>query len=195
MNTVQDILVFIVDSIGSLFLLFVILRFFLQLARADFYNPFSQAIVKITNPLLTPLRRAIPGVFGIDLASVVLALATQVLISEIICLILFQTWYNPLQLLIWGALGILNITCYIAFACIIVMVISSFVAPHSHHPLLLLVHQLMAPVIDPVRKIIPAVGGLDFSVMFIGMGMVILQKVIYAAAVASRLLPDLVIGF
>ncbi|WP_096085640.1 YggT family protein [Agaribacterium haliotis] len=195
MSTTQDILTFIVGSLGSLFLLFVILRFFLQLARADFYNPFSQAIVKITNPLLIPLRRIIPGIFGVDLAAVVLALLVQLFISELLCLILFQSWYSPLQLLLWGTLGILNIVCYIVFACIIVMVISSFVAPHSRHPLLLLVHQLMAPIVDPVRKIIPALGGLDFSVMFIGMGMVILQKLVYATAVSVRLIPNLVVGF
>jgi len=195
MNTFQDILIFIIDTIGSLFLVLVIMRFLLQLARADFYNPYSQAINKITSPVLIPLRRIIPGLFGVDMACVVLALAIQVLVGELIIFIIAQTYFNPLSLLIWGALGILNITIYIGFVLILVLVVSSFVAPYSQHPILTLVRQLTDPVLTPIRNIIPAVGGLDFSVFFLGMGLVIIQKLLYAAAVSAGLNPVLVIGY
>lgn len=195
MGTLADILIYIIDTLGTLFLVFVLLRFFLQLARADFYNPFSQAIVKITNPVLTPLRRIIPGVFGIDIAAIILALLVQMIMGELIALILTQGFINPAPLFVWAILGTLNVVTYIGFVCILVMVISSFVAPHSSHPAILLVQQLMEPVIRPVRNIIPAVGGLDFSVMFVGMGLVITQKLLHAAALATQLLPQVVIGF
>jgi len=194
MNTVQDILFFIVDTIFSLFLVMVLLRFLLQSARADFYNPLSQAIVKITNPFLIPLRRIIPGVFGVDLASILLAIVTQFLFGEIVALILTGGFYNPVNLLIWGILALFNLVTYIGFGLILILVISSFVAPYSNHPILSLVRQLSEPVLAPVRKVIPPVGGLDFSVMAVGMMLVIFQKILGAVAYELRLAPQLVIG-
>lgn len=194
MNPLQDILIYITETLGLLFLILVILRFFLQLARADYYNQYSQAITKITNPLLIPIRRVIPGFFGVDLASVVLALLVQVIVGELIFFIAAQQFFNPLSLIIWGALGILKITTYIGFVLILILVVSSFVAPFSHNPALVLVRQLTDPMLRPIRNIIPSAGGLDFSVFFLGMGIVILQKVIDAVAVSIQLYPALVLG-
>lgn len=194
MNPLQDILIYITETLGLLFLILVILRFLLQLARADYYNQYSQAITKITNPLLIPIRRVIPGFFGIDLASVVLALLVQVIVGELIFFIAAQQFFNPLSLIIWGALGILKITTYIGFALILILVVSSFVAPFSHNPALVLVRQLTDPMLRPIRNVIPSAGGLDFSVFFLGMGIVILQKVIDAVAVSIQLYPALVLG-
>ena len=70
--------VYLIDTVFSLYMLLVMLRFLLQVVRADFYNPICQFIVKATNPPLRPLRRVIPGVGGIDLASVILLLVLQV---------------------------------------------------------------------------------------------------------------------
>lgn len=194
MNPLQDILIYITETLGLLFLILVILRFFLQLARADYYNQYSQAITKITNPLLIPIRRVIPGFFGVDLASVVLALLVQVVVGELIFFIAAQQFFNPLSLIIWGALGILKITTYIGFVLILILVVSSFVAPFSHNPALVLVRQLTDPMLRPIRNVIPSAGGLDFSVFFLGMGIVILQKVIDAVAVSIQLYPALVLG-
>lgn len=195
MNVFQEILIHVVETIGMVFLLFVILRFLLQLVRADFYNQFSQATVKITNPLLRPLRKVIPGLFGVDLASIVLAILVQLVVGEAVALIITQNFYNPANIIIWGILGTLNVTIYVFIACIIIMVISSFVAPYSHHPILVIVRQITEPLIAPVRKFIPPVGGLDFSVMFVGMGLFIVQKLLFAVAASVQLSPALVIGF
>lgn len=73
-NTFSNIGVFILATVGILFLFAVLLRFMLQVGRADFYNPISQGIVKVTNPFLRPLRKIVPGLFGIDMASLLLAL-------------------------------------------------------------------------------------------------------------------------
>lgn len=195
MSTFFEILAYIVETLGGLFLVFVILRFLLQLARADYYNPISQSVQKITNPLLIPIRRVIPGIFGIDFAAIILALAVQMTVGEIIYFLLTQQFINPVQLLIWAIIGTLNVVTYIGLGCILVLVITSFVAPHSRHPAIMLVHQLIDPVLIPIRKIIPAVGGLDFSVMFVGMGIFIVQKVLLAVAQTTGLLPPLIIGF
>ena len=168
----------------------------LQMARADFYNPFSQAVVKITNPTLIPLRKIVPGVFGVDIASIVLALLIQVLVGEIIAVIATgQLILNPLPLIIWGALGMMNMVTYIYLVCLLILVVSSFVAPYSSHPILILVRQMMDPILRPVQKIIPPMGGLDFSVFFVGMGIYIVQKIITAFAVSIGLIPAFVIGF
>lgn len=195
MDTLANIVVFIIESLGTLFLLFVILRFFLQLARADFYNPFSQAIVKVTNPILIPLRRVIPGIFGIDLASVCLAILVQFIIGEAIALVLTHTLFNPLTLLVFAILGTLKVATYILIGCILVMVVTSFVAPHSSHPAILLARQLVDPLTRPIQKFIPPAGGLDFSVFFVGMGIYIVQMVLDGIAASVGLLPILVIGF
>lgn len=195
MNPFIEIFVYILETLGTVFLLFVILRFLLQLARADFYNQFSQAIVKITNPALIPLRKIIPGVWGIDLASVVLALLVQLAVGEATAMIAFKTLLNPLSMLIWGALGILKLMTYITFVCLIVLVITSFVAPFSSHPALVLIRQLMEPLLRPVQRVIPPVGGLDFSVLFVFMGLHIVQRLLDAAAFSVKLFPAVVIGY
>ncbi|MFL0800229.1 MAG: YggT family protein [Agarilytica sp.] len=180
MNVFSDILTYITQTIGLLYIGAIILRFFLQVARADFYNPFSQAIVKITNPALIPMRRLIPGVFGIDLAAIVLALALQFLVGELNYFIITQTFFNPLTTLLLGVLGTLKMATYLIFIVIIIMVISSFVAPYSNNPIILLARQLLEPLMRPIHRIIPPMGGLDFSVLFIGMGNVIIQKILDA---------------
>ena len=195
MNTFIEILVYIIETLGGVFLLFVLLRLLLQLSRADFYNPFSQAVVKITNPLLIPLRKVIPSALGIDLSSIILALLVQLVVGELVCLVSIGKLYNPLDILLWSVLGTLMVVTYIAFVCIIVVVVSSFVAPYSTHPLILLCRQLLQPLLQPIQKLIPPMGGLDFSVFFVGMSIFIVQKILHGLAVGTGLIPAFVIGF
>lgn len=194
MSAVTEALIYIIQTLTSLFLLFVLLRFMLQLARADFYNPISQAIVKITNPVLLPLRKAIPGLFGVDVASLVLALVVQVIFGEVVALIAAGTFFNPGYLLIWGFLATLMFITYILIGGIIILVVSSFVAPYSSHPVLSLTRQLMQPLLAPIQRIIPPMGGLDFSVLFLGMGIYVLQIFLNGFASSLRVNPLLVLG-
>lgn len=200
MNVFSEIMVFVIETLGSLYLGAVILRLFLQLCRADFYNPISQAIVKVTNPLLIPLRRVVPGVFGIDIASIVLALALQVIFGELNYFVVFQELYNPASALLFALLGTLKIISYLIFAAIIILVISSFVAPYSTHPGIVLARQLLEPLMRPLQRMLPPMGGLDLSVLFIGMGNTIAQKLLDATAnsiglFSSSPLSFLVIGY
>ncbi len=171
---ITNILHLIVYSLMSLFLVIVILRFLLQLVRADFYNPVSQAIVKITMPLLKPLRKVIPGVRGIDMASVVLILLVQLVASMILCLIVGVTGLiaNPFLLVAWGFVGALTIISTILFWCMIISIIGSFIAPFSQHPLLVLANQIINPLAAPIRKVIPPLGGvIDISPIIILLGL------------------------
>ena len=106
MSQLSQALILIVQTLGSLYLLIVLLRFILQLVRADFYNPLSQFIVRATHPLLKPLRRVIPSIGGLDLSSLVLAIIVQILLMAAILMIAFGTIGNPLQLLVWAVIGV-----------------------------------------------------------------------------------------
>ncbi|WP_120994863.1 YggT family protein [Stutzerimonas urumqiensis] len=163
MNTAA---IYILQTLGSLYLLIVLLRFILQLVRADFYNPLSQFVVRATHPLLKPLRRIIPSVGGLDLASLVLAILVQIVLMALTLLLAFGTTGNPVQLLIWAIIGVTGLFLKIFFFALIISVILSWVAPHSHNPGAELVNQLCEPVLAPFRRLLPNLGGLDISPIF-----------------------------
>jgi YggT family protein len=198
MSPLQEIGILIIQTLGSIYLLIVMLRFLLQIARADFYNPMSQFAVKATNPALLPLRKIIPGVMGIDLASLVLALLLQYGVIQVSAFILGFGLINPLSVVIWGLVGTLALTVNIFFWSLIIMVIASWVAPQSGHPALLLVNQLVEPIMAPFRKIMPDMGGIDLSPIFAFLALNVVQvlvKYLAGAAGISDGVRYIVMGF
>jgi YggT family protein len=193
MTSLAQIGILVLQTLGGLYLLIVLLRFLLQVARADFYNPLSQFIAKATNPALLPLRRVIPGLFGLDLACLVLALAVQ-FVTVFLCLLMAGV-FNPLTALLWGALGIASMVTYIYFACMIAMIILSWVAPQTRHPVAMLAIQLVRPLCAPIQRLIPPMGGIDISPIFVFLFLQIARMLIGNAAVylnaASALVPGL----
>lgn len=195
---ITNILHLIVYSLMSLFLVIVILRFLLQLVRADFYNPVSQAIVKITMPLLKPLRKVIPGVRGIDMASVVLILLVQLVASMILCLIVGVTGLiaNPFLLVAWGFVGALTIISTIFFWCMIISIIGSFIAPFSQNPLLVLANQIINPLAAPIRKVIPPLGGvIDISPIIILLGLKVVDILLINLGMYLGVNPSVTLGY
>lgn len=168
-------LVLIITSIGSLYILAVLLRFLLQAARADFYNPVTQAIVKITSPLVVPLRRVIPGYRGLDFATLVLALILNCLCTGLALLVSGYTNVAIGTIVAWSFVGILAFTLNIYFWSLLVSVIASFIAPFNGHPVLLVIHQLLEPLYNRVRRILPPMGGLDFSPILMFLGIQVLE--------------------
>ena len=163
MGAANEILMYLVQTVFSLFLIAVILRFILQLVRADFYNPISQFLVKVTNPLLVPLRRIIPGVAGVDVAAVLLALVVQTIAIVLTYVLVGQPLPAIPNLVIWAALGLVALVVNIYFFALLAMIILSWVAPGSNNPALFLLHQITEPVMAPFRKMLPPMGGLDLS--------------------------------
>ena len=155
--------VYILQTIGSLYLLIVLLRFILQLVRADFYNPLSQFIVRATHPLLKPLRKVIPSVAGLDLASLVLAILLQLVLMALTLMLLGYGLENPLQLLVWSIIGVTALFLKVFFFALIISVILSWVAQGSHNPTAMLINQICEPLLSPIRRILPSMGGLDLS--------------------------------
>lgn len=153
----------LVNTIGSFVLLIILLRFLLQLVRADFYNPISQFIVKATNPILVPLRRIIPSVGSLDIASLLLLYAAEVLLIAAIFWVSGSSFIPWTSLFIWAPIAIFSLILNLYFWGLILVVIASWIAPNSYNPALILVNQLIEPMMRPVRRILPNMGGLDFS--------------------------------
>jgi len=175
----------IINSVGGLYLLAVLLRFLLQAVRADFYNPVTQVIVKATTVLLAPLRRIIPGWRGFDFASLVTAL-----------MILFAGFNLPAigTIVSWAFAGILSFLLNIYFYALVISIIASFIAPFSGNPALLIVQQILEPLYSRIRRILPPMGGLDLSPIFIFLAIEVLEVLLGSFAQGLRLRTDLVIG-
>ena len=175
MAALNDIFVYLVYVVFGLYLLAMLLRFLLQLARADFYNPISQALVKLTNPLVIPLRRIVPGYAGIDLSSLLLSIVLQMLMVALLVVLKTGASPPPLSLLLVGLLGVAGYLVQIYFFAILAMIILSWVAPGGNSPVLYLLHQLTEPVMAPFRKIIPPMGGLDLSPILVFVAINVIQ--------------------
>lgn len=155
--------VYVLQTLGSLYLLIVLLRFILQLVRADFYNPMSQFIVRATHPLLRPLRKIIPSVAGLDLASLVLAILVQLVLMALTLMLMGYGLVDPLQLLVWSIIGVTALFLKVFFFALIISVILSWVAQGSSNPAVELVNQICEPLLTPIRRLLPSMGGLDLS--------------------------------
>jgi YggT family protein len=171
-------LVFLIQVAFGLFLLAVLLRFLLQLFRADFYNPLSQLIVKVTSPVLRPLRRIIPAIGKIDTASLVLLWLLQALELALIALILGIP-ANPLGSLLWAIPELVALCINLFFIVLLIQVIMSWITPGgAYHPASGLLYTLTEPLLRPVRRILPPFSGLDFSPMVAMVGLVLLRMLL-----------------
>lgn len=189
MNSLNTAAIYLLQTLGSLYLLVVLLRFLLQLVRADFYNPVSQFIVRATKPLLMPLRRIIPGYGGLDFASLVLALVIQLVLMMLIIVLSGYALPNIILLVAWSAIAILALFAKIFFFALIISVILSWVAQGSYNPAVLLINQLCEPLLAPIRKILPALGGLDLSPIFAFIAIRLFDMLVIANLAAAAGMP------
>lgn len=164
MNT-SGALIYLVSTLTDLYVTAILLRLLLQWVRADFYNPLSQFLVKVTNPVLVPARRLIPSIGRLDTASVVVMLLLELLQLVVIGL-LSQTDFGFQFLLIFAVRKLLIALLLTYFVLIIARVIVSWIANQSRHPLIPLIYQLTEPVLRPINKLLPTMGGVDLSPLF-----------------------------
>lgn len=164
---------FLLNVIFGLYIFAVLLRFLLQLVRADFYNPIAQFLVTITNPPLKPLRRVIPGLYGIDLASVVLLLLLELIFQSLVATLLNQS-LMPATLLVKGVFDLLHTTLNIYLFGILIMVVLSWINPYPN-ALSQLLGRLTGPVLRPARQMLPPFSGIDLSPMLAMVVIVLVQ--------------------
>jgi len=159
-------LTFLVKTLIDLYVMVLLLRIWMQWTRCDFYNPFSQFIVKITQPVIKPMRRVIPSIGPMDTASLLLAFILATLKFPLEMLIqLGGISTDPIYLLV-GLLTLLKAAGQLVFWVIIIRSLMSWIS-QGRSPMDQVLYQLSEPMMAPIRRVIPAMGGIDFSAMVV----------------------------
>ncbi len=161
-----DALIFIFRSLLDLYIICFLLRLILQWVRADFQNPLSQFILRVTNPLTIPLRRVLPAMGSLDTATLLAILGLQVLATTVLVNFACVGGVDPLQLLGISILRIIQVSLRICLFAVLIYVILSWVSPGGYNPAVSLLAAIVEPVLAPLRRVIPAIGGLDLSPLF-----------------------------
>ena len=170
-------LIFLIKTIFGLYIALVVIRFMLQWARADFYNPVSQFVVKLTSPVLRPLRKVIPGYRGLDTASIVLAWLLKAVELAILSLLL-GLGRNPLAALAWAIPALVGLIISIFLFAVLIRVILSWVNPDPYNPAVDLLTRLTDPIMRPAQRLIPPISGIDLSPMVVMIGLVLLEMLL-----------------
>jgi len=178
--------IYLIQTFFGLYLILVMLRFLMQVARADYYNPICQAIVKITNPPIIPLKGILPTVRGVDFATFAVGLIVQLIIVMLVMMLWGYPFFSPVYIA-WTLLGIFGLIFDIYFFALIIMVIASWIAPFSTHPALILVRQITEPICAPARALLPPMGGIDFSIILVFVAITIIDNILVVRPLAQML--------
>ncbi|WP_299081028.1 YggT family protein [uncultured Paraglaciecola sp.] len=173
MNSVQ----FLIDFVFNIYLMVVLLRLWLQFARADFYNPFSQFIVKATQPIVAPMRRVIPSLGRLDTATLILALLVAGLKIVVLSLVLGHNNIDILSIAILSCVIVIKEALTLVMYVLILRAIMSWVS-QGRNPMEMVLGQLTEPMLAPIRRRMPDMGGLDLSVMVVIVLLLFLQKLL-----------------
>jgi len=168
---------FLIDFVFNIYLMVVLLRLWLQFARADFYNPFSQFVVKATQPIVAPMRRLLPSIGRLDTATLVLALLVAGLKIVTLNMVLGGTGLNILSLVVVSFVIVLKEILTLVMYVLILRAILSWVS-QGRNPMELVLDQLTEPMLAPIRKRMPEMGGLDLSVMVVIVLLLFIQKLL-----------------
>lgn len=170
-------LLFLIQTAFGLYTTLVMLRFLLQWVRADFYNPISRFVVEMTTPLLRPLRRIIPGIGGMDLASLLLVWLLKTL--EIFLILLIVGYgFNLAGAVLWAIPKIAELLISIFVWAILIQVIFSWIDPEGYNPAAALAHSLSEPFVRPAQQLLPPIAGMDFSPMLAAVGLKVLEMLL-----------------
>ena len=159
-------LLFLIDTFARLYLLTFLVRIMLQAVRADFYNPVSQFIVRVTNPLVVPARRVLPSLKNFDLPTLVVLVILQFIVT--ILLLTLRGIEPQFIMLFWSVIfQLIDLTIWTYTICIFVYVILSWIAQAGYSPIAMLLGQIVGPVLRPARRLLPPIGGLDLSPLIV----------------------------
>ena len=163
MNSLINVVDFLVQVSFTLYIYAVIIRVLLGMTRADFYNPFSQFILTVTSPVLRPLRRWIPGGGRVDTAALVLIVLLK--FGELLIHgLLIGGKITPGVLIIGTFFGLADLVINLFIFAIIVLALMSWLTLHAQaHPLVSVLRTITAPLLRPVRKYVPPIGAFDLS--------------------------------
>lgn len=174
MNSIQ----FLILTLIGLYSFILILRAWFQYCRVDFYNPLSQTLVKVTQPVILPLQKIIPTVRNINLAPLLAAFIISALKYPLLNFLIGQTNINWGLAFILGGLSVIKTFGEIIFWAILIRAIMSWFSRGNNQAEYLL-YQITEPLLSPIRRILPNTGMIDFSVMILGFILIFANKVGY----------------
>ena len=158
-------IVFIVNTLAQLYLFVLLLRLWLPWLGADFRNPIAQAILKLTSPVIVPVRRMVPPVGRLDTATVLVAFIIQY-VTILLLLLILGTSSDFLSIAVTATVNLVLLSLRLFIFAIIIRVILSWVSPGGYNPALALIYSMTDRILQPIRRIIPPLGGLDLSPLF-----------------------------
>ena len=184
-------LTFLVRTLADLYLLTFLLRFIMQWARTNYYNPLSQLVFKVTNPLVVPARRLLPSVAGLDVPTLVVLVVLEIVVTFVLLRLVGLSLPIP-RLLFYSFLRLISLALLFYIGALIIYAVLSWFGQPNRNPMAVLLGELVEPVLRPARRMLPPIGGLDLSVLLV---IVLLQATnmivssLKAATIASSILP------
>ena len=176
-SNIASALVFIVNALTSLYLLVLLLRFWLPWLRADFRNPLAQGILKLTSPVIIPLRRIVPSFGRLDTATVMVAFVVQYL-GLLLILLIIGASASFSVIATTSIVKLILLSANLFMFAIFVRIILSWVSPGQYNPATAIINTLTEPLLRPVRRLIPALGGFDISPIFVIIALGALTRVL-----------------
>ncbi|MGD9843024.1 MAG: YggT family protein [Steroidobacteraceae bacterium] len=159
-------LIFIITTLSHLVIMVFLLRLLLPLCRADIRNPFSQGVLRLTNPVILPLRRLLPPIKRLDTATLVALLLVQLASTAIVWTLRGLSLTSPHLLLLASLHELLSLVLQFYFFALLLYAILSWISPSTYTPAASILNSLCVPVIRPFQRLIPPIAGLDLSVLF-----------------------------
>ena len=169
--------IFLIDTVFSIYIAVMLLRFILQQVGADFYNPISQFVVKFTQPPVTIARRFIPSFKKIDVAALALVLML-VIIKLVLLLTIAGSPINVLYILVKSLYDLVSLSFDIFIVALFIQAILSWVSPDPRHPVNSLLYHLTLPILKPIQKNVPTIGGMDLSILIALVGLMFLKRLV-----------------
>lgn len=180
------VIAMILKTAFGIVLVSLVARFLAQMARADFYNPLAQTVVKITDPFLKPLRKVIPSIGGMDTASIIALFLGQGLLAALMLLV---SGYNPAQvsayIIIWAIVAVAALILTVIQWSMIIVGISSFILMGQPNPFVGFIAQIIEPFVGPFRRLNLQIGMLDLSFLLAFFVIIIIKDVILIQGVAN----------
>lgn len=161
----QTALIFVVTTLSQLYLFVMLLRLLLPWLRADFRNPISQGILRLTSPLVIPLRRFVPAIGRLDTATIIVAFVLQYL-TILIVLIISGAMAGILPIAVTAIFDLVILTCRLFMFAILIHIVLSWIARGSYNDATIFVAMIAEPVLRPFRRLVPGIGGIDISPVF-----------------------------
>lgn len=168
----------LVRTVTWIFLIALVARFLAQIARANFHSPVAHTIVTITNPVLQPLRRIIPGIGGVDIACLLLVWLTEWLYGMFMVFVVHGADVSVVQIALWALVAVGGIFLEVLRWSMIIVAIGSWVTAGQHNPFIGFLTQITEPFVSPFRRFRLQIGMMDFTYLLVFMVIIILKDIV-----------------